>query len=69
MELTWQERGSAFTENDLGTSPGIHWLIIHLAMQRNWVQSPVGEIRPHVLQSKESHTPLESPRTAMRDPT
>ena len=69
MKLTWQERGFAFTENDLGTSPGVHWLIIHLTMQMIWVQSLVGEIKSHVLQGKEVHTPLESPCTATRDPT
>ena len=61
VELTWQERGSAFTENDLGTSPGVHWLVIHLAMQRIWVQSPVGELISHMLWKNEACVPqLES---------
>ena len=37
-----------------GTSLAVQWLRICLAMQRTWVQSPVGEVRSYMLQGKEA---------------
>ena len=48
----------------IGTSLGVQWLRIHLA-----IQGMVGELRPHMLQSSSAHVPhLESPCAARKDP-
>ena len=36
----------------VGTSLGVHWLRLHLPMQRVWVPSLVWELRSHMLCSK-----------------
>ena len=51
----------------IGTSLGVQWLRIHLAIQGMRVPSLVGELRPHVLQSSSAHVPqLESVRSKER---
>ena len=40
----------------VGTSLGVHWLRLHLPMQRVWVPSLVWELRSHMLCSKKNKT-------------
>ena len=40
----------------VGTSLGVHWLRLHLPMQRVWVPSLVWELRSHMLCSKNNKT-------------
>ena len=50
-------------DGQMRTSLVAQWLRIHLPMQGTWIQSLLGELRPHMLQGNSVCMPqLESPR-------
>ena len=52
----------------IGTSLMVQWLRIHLAMKGMQIQSLVGELRSHLPQSNEAHTPqLLSARASTKE--